>query len=202
MSAAATATFAAMDTGLDVLADQQAEQQRSRAATEQPPAVANEEPAAVFEQVVAATELPGVVLEQPAAAAGLTPLQPLPTYVYAAPPQSYIYNAVPALAPAAEQPLITLTAGMRVVYTSRSNSQKYPATVLQRIPTGYLLKLDVDGGLKEVEDVEVWRVEYEVMPAQKPVEERASGESNEPCSKPVKEKKAKKSSSKGKKACC
>eukprot|EP00929_Paragymnodinium_shiwhaense_P103443 TRINITY_DN6695_c0_g1_i17.p1 TRINITY_DN6695_c0_g1~~TRINITY_DN6695_c0_g1_i17.p1 ORF type:complete len:161 (+),score=15.94 TRINITY_DN6695_c0_g1_i17:77-559(+) len=80
--------------------------------TEQPPVVGTEPGVAVQE--------PNLVTRQPAV---VTYVQP--SYVYGV-PQSYVYNTpAPVFAATAELPLITLTAGMRVVYTSRSNSQKY-----------------------------------------------------------------------------
>eukprot|EP00929_Paragymnodinium_shiwhaense_P011354 TRINITY_DN11695_c0_g1_i4.p1 TRINITY_DN11695_c0_g1~~TRINITY_DN11695_c0_g1_i4.p1 ORF type:complete len:189 (+),score=38.17 TRINITY_DN11695_c0_g1_i4:180-746(+) len=79
-------------------------------------------------------------------------------------PQYYIgssaVQAYPSGPGAFQHPVIMLTAGMRVIYTSRSNGQKYPASVVERTQAGWLLQLDVDGGLKEVEDVEIWRVEH------------------------------------------
>jgi hypothetical protein len=88
-------------------------------------------------------------------------------------------------------PALVLTMGTRVVYTSRSNGQKYPATVLERSPIGWFLQLDIDGGLKEVEDAEIWRVEYEGVET---VEETPAAPA-----KAVKSKKVKKNSKKG---CC
>eukprot|EP00929_Paragymnodinium_shiwhaense_P121449 TRINITY_DN93671_c0_g1_i1.p1 TRINITY_DN93671_c0_g1~~TRINITY_DN93671_c0_g1_i1.p1 ORF type:complete len:185 (+),score=55.90 TRINITY_DN93671_c0_g1_i1:78-632(+) len=184
MSASATAVYAAID--------------HDRAFDKEGPADASEEPVVASEQLVLPSEEASGAASQPAV---VTYVQP--NYSYAA-PLTYIYKASPLLAPAAEHPVITLAAGMRVVYTSRSNSQRYPATVLQRLPTGYLLQLDVDGGLKEVEDVEIWRVEYELADAEKAAEETAACEEKGSTTKPVKEKKAKKisSSPKGNKTCC
>eukprot|EP00929_Paragymnodinium_shiwhaense_P015736 TRINITY_DN123838_c0_g1_i1.p1 TRINITY_DN123838_c0_g1~~TRINITY_DN123838_c0_g1_i1.p1 ORF type:complete len:213 (-),score=66.26 TRINITY_DN123838_c0_g1_i1:254-892(-) len=210
----AAATFPAIDANCDGVLDKQEfagaavmataaereeeEEAGSRLVGDEDVVVVNDEPV-VMEQSIALEDAAAVTTRHPAV---VTYVQP--SYVYSA-PQTYVYNPLPAPAAALEHPLITLTAGMRVVYTSRSNSQKYAGTVLQRVPTGYLLKLDVDGGLKEIEDVEVWRLEYEAAPEYE-AEDLATSKENhqekETVHQPLKDKKAKKSSKKGKKGCC
>eukprot|EP00929_Paragymnodinium_shiwhaense_P103444 TRINITY_DN6695_c0_g1_i18.p1 TRINITY_DN6695_c0_g1~~TRINITY_DN6695_c0_g1_i18.p1 ORF type:complete len:265 (+),score=38.28 TRINITY_DN6695_c0_g1_i18:77-871(+) len=219
--------------------------------TEQPPVVGTEPGVAVQE--------PNLVTRQPAV---VTYVQP--SYVYGV-PQSYVYNTpAPVFAATAELPLITLTAGMRVVYTSRSNSQKYlffvgtciflddnkeaqstllgaTARSMQLFFVGTCIFLDdnkeaqstllgatasmqvafCNGGSlwggsscfcwtsmasaalsKEVEDAEVWRLEHEVAGAERVTAVKDDAEARETARALLREKKAKKSSSKGKKACC
>eukprot|EP00929_Paragymnodinium_shiwhaense_P118815 TRINITY_DN90719_c0_g1_i1.p1 TRINITY_DN90719_c0_g1~~TRINITY_DN90719_c0_g1_i1.p1 ORF type:complete len:190 (+),score=61.93 TRINITY_DN90719_c0_g1_i1:205-774(+) len=183
-AAAAAATSAAIDGVLDKQefeAAISASQETSAHVTESP-VIVLEQPVAVAEPAADEEEQPVIEARQPAV---LTYVQP--TYVYG-----------PLYTPGEEHSLITLTVGMRVVYTSRSNSQKYPATVVQRVPTGYLLKLDVDGGIKEVEDAEIWRVECEAESAEQSSQEAT----HQPTAEPLKAKTTKRASSKGKHCCC
>eukprot|EP00929_Paragymnodinium_shiwhaense_P122179 TRINITY_DN947_c0_g1_i11.p1 TRINITY_DN947_c0_g1~~TRINITY_DN947_c0_g1_i11.p1 ORF type:complete len:228 (+),score=67.49 TRINITY_DN947_c0_g1_i11:74-757(+) len=57
-----------------------------------------------------------------------------------------------------EKTVVTLAAGEKVMYTARHDGQKYAATLVERNAGGWLLKLDVDGGVKEVPDFEIWRI--------------------------------------------
>eukprot|EP00929_Paragymnodinium_shiwhaense_P079339 TRINITY_DN4129_c0_g1_i3.p1 TRINITY_DN4129_c0_g1~~TRINITY_DN4129_c0_g1_i3.p1 ORF type:complete len:199 (-),score=59.87 TRINITY_DN4129_c0_g1_i3:282-878(-) len=196
-------TFAAMDANRDCVIDKpefaaavSAEQVSPASLAEAPAVVVVEEPVAFTEAFVEVPEQP--LLETRRQPAVMTYVQP--TYVSSV-PQTYVCSPGPAYTPGEAHPLITLTAGMRVVYTSRSNGQKYPATVLQRIPTGYLLKLDVDGGIKEIEDAEMWRLEGETDGSEQSTQEETSHEKDSTV-KPLKSKKAKKASSKNPKMCC
>eukprot|EP00929_Paragymnodinium_shiwhaense_P079338 TRINITY_DN4129_c0_g1_i2.p1 TRINITY_DN4129_c0_g1~~TRINITY_DN4129_c0_g1_i2.p1 ORF type:complete len:201 (-),score=54.26 TRINITY_DN4129_c0_g1_i2:282-884(-) len=197
--------FAAMDANHDGVVDKQefaaavSAGDMSVASLAEASVVVVEQPLAVTEPLVAALEQPVVETRQPVV---LTYVQP--TYVPSV-PQAYVCSPGPVYTPGEEHPLITLTTGMRVVYTSRSNGQKYPATVLQRIPTGYLLKLDVDGGIKEIEDAEMWRLEGEADGSEQSSEQSTQAGTDhekESTAKPLKSKKAKKASSKNTKLCC
>eukprot|EP00929_Paragymnodinium_shiwhaense_P076664 TRINITY_DN39453_c0_g1_i1.p1 TRINITY_DN39453_c0_g1~~TRINITY_DN39453_c0_g1_i1.p1 ORF type:complete len:240 (+),score=32.78 TRINITY_DN39453_c0_g1_i1:65-721(+) len=151
--AAAAATFQAIDADHEGVSHQQEFAAQGRDAL-----------IVVAEQPVAADQQPEVVIEQTTVTEYRAVLTAPPIVLqYAQPrsasiaPPSYVYAA--ARVPASEHPFISLSGGTRIVYTSRSNGRKYPGTVLRRIPGGYVIKLDVDGGLKEVEDIELWRVE-------------------------------------------
>eukprot|EP00929_Paragymnodinium_shiwhaense_P023360 TRINITY_DN1463_c1_g1_i1.p1 TRINITY_DN1463_c1_g1~~TRINITY_DN1463_c1_g1_i1.p1 ORF type:complete len:224 (+),score=53.90 TRINITY_DN1463_c1_g1_i1:77-673(+) len=196
-AAAAAATFSAMDANHDGVVDKQ-EFAAAISVDEEAAEYVTGAPVVVLAPSVAASEAPVAVAE----AAVMETRQPAvvtyvqPTYVCRAPQTYAACNPGPVYTPGEEHPLITLTSGMRVVYTSRSNSQKYHATVMQRVPTGYLLKLDVDGGIKEVEDVEIWRVEcFKADSPEQSIQEETTAE-------PLKENKSKKSSGKGKPRCC
>merc|ERR1719440_211845 len=56
---------------------------------------------------------------------------------------------------------LTLMKGARVIYTSKTTGEEYAGSVVERNAAGWLLKLDVDGGVKEVVDAEMWRVKAE-----------------------------------------
>eukprot|EP00929_Paragymnodinium_shiwhaense_P122185 TRINITY_DN947_c0_g1_i5.p2 TRINITY_DN947_c0_g1~~TRINITY_DN947_c0_g1_i5.p2 ORF type:complete len:216 (+),score=71.90 TRINITY_DN947_c0_g1_i5:88-735(+) len=107
-----------------------------------------------------------------------------------------------------EKTVVTLAAGEHVMYTARHDGQKYAATLVERSAAGWLLKLDVDGGVKEVPDFEIWRIGSSEETASKSrsaaVEACRSGAPEEADEKPSaekKEKKSKKVSSK-KRGCC
>lgn len=86
--------------------------------------------------------------------------------------------------------VLTLSPGTRVVYTARHDSSEYPGVIQERNAAGWLLKLDIDGGVKEVMDSEMWRVTLETETPTAPAP-----------AAPVKEKKSKKVKS-SKKGCC
>jgi len=88
----------------------------------------------------------------------------------------------------ADQKVVSLAVGDRVVYQSKTLDQKFPGEVVQRNAAGWLLKLDCDGGVKEVVDAEMWRVEKEGVVEVKTEEKKVK-----------KEKKSKKSKKRG---CC
>eukprot|EP00929_Paragymnodinium_shiwhaense_P016556 TRINITY_DN124991_c0_g1_i1.p1 TRINITY_DN124991_c0_g1~~TRINITY_DN124991_c0_g1_i1.p1 ORF type:complete len:209 (+),score=35.17 TRINITY_DN124991_c0_g1_i1:59-628(+) len=102
---------------------------------------------------------------------------------------------------APQQPLIILTPDMRVIYTSRSTGQKFSATVVERTRTGWLLQLDVDGGIKEVDDIDIWRLEYAVSGEEVEIKENTSG-SIEVSARTVKKTKKNKKSRSESQACC
>eukprot|EP00929_Paragymnodinium_shiwhaense_P124454 TRINITY_DN9_c0_g1_i1.p1 TRINITY_DN9_c0_g1~~TRINITY_DN9_c0_g1_i1.p1 ORF type:complete len:220 (-),score=40.60 TRINITY_DN9_c0_g1_i1:91-702(-) len=102
---------------------------------------------------------------------------------------------------------LVLVAGARVVYLSKSTGQKFAGSVAERTSTGWLIKLDVDGGLKEVPDSEMFRVELESAaepPAHMPAIAEEPGKSKAAApvvgTAPVKSKK--KSAKKSTKGCC
>eukprot|EP00929_Paragymnodinium_shiwhaense_P100787 TRINITY_DN6337_c0_g1_i2.p1 TRINITY_DN6337_c0_g1~~TRINITY_DN6337_c0_g1_i2.p1 ORF type:complete len:245 (-),score=66.30 TRINITY_DN6337_c0_g1_i2:268-924(-) len=218
MSAALAATFESTDRNHDgvvstekVAAALAPEVEAMALVGEQPVETSAEQPGLLTEQPLVVTEQPVAVTEQPAVLTYTAPTYVQPSYVYSAPqpyvysaPQTYVYSAQQVYSPAVEKPFITLTAGLRVVYTSRSNGQKYPGTVMERIPTGWLLKLDVDGGLKEVEDVEVWRVEYETTAVEQAAapENDTANHTNKEIAGLAKEKKSKKAKASKGKGCC
>eukprot|EP00929_Paragymnodinium_shiwhaense_P005816 TRINITY_DN10821_c0_g1_i2.p1 TRINITY_DN10821_c0_g1~~TRINITY_DN10821_c0_g1_i2.p1 ORF type:complete len:197 (+),score=60.44 TRINITY_DN10821_c0_g1_i2:69-659(+) len=196
MSAAAVATPVSMEINHDVVVGMDGQLQVCAASADvvHAPSVQLMEPIASppFSSVA-------VMEQQPVVRMYVQPTYVQPGYSYAAPQPYTSYDALPFV-PGEEQPIITLVAGMRVVYTSRSNSQKYAGTVLQRTPAGWLLKLDVDSGVKEVEDVEVWRLQYETSDVVE--EEHNSSQEKALKSGPVKSKKAAKKVSNKKKGCC
>eukprot|EP00929_Paragymnodinium_shiwhaense_P005817 TRINITY_DN10821_c0_g1_i4.p2 TRINITY_DN10821_c0_g1~~TRINITY_DN10821_c0_g1_i4.p2 ORF type:complete len:220 (+),score=58.28 TRINITY_DN10821_c0_g1_i4:73-660(+) len=195
MSAAAVATPVSMDVNHDVVVGISGQLQEAAASADVVHA-----PSVQLEPIASPTGPSVAVMEQqPLIRMYVQPTYVQPAYSYAAPQPSTSYDAALPFVPGEEQPIITLVAGMRVVYTSRSNSQKYAGTVLQRTPAGWLLKLDVDSGVKEVEDVEVWRLQYETTDVVQ--EEHSSSQEKALTSGPVKSKKARKVSSK-KKGCC
>jgi len=120
----------------------------------------------------------------------------------AAPATSVIYGGstvVPAAAPAGK--VVTLMAGSRIVYESRTTGEMYPGSIVERNAGGWLIKLDVDGGVKEVADSDMWRVN---LPDDVPSDVLVTGaETAEaaPAAAPVKAKKSKKVSKKSK-GCC
>eukprot|EP00929_Paragymnodinium_shiwhaense_P005815 TRINITY_DN10821_c0_g1_i1.p1 TRINITY_DN10821_c0_g1~~TRINITY_DN10821_c0_g1_i1.p1 ORF type:complete len:226 (+),score=52.86 TRINITY_DN10821_c0_g1_i1:91-678(+) len=195
MSAAAVATPVSADVNHDVVLGMDGQLQEGAASADVVHA-----PSVQLEPIASPTGPSVAVMEQqPLIRMYVQPTYVQPGYSYSAPQPYTSYDALPFV-PGEEQQIITLVAGMRVVYTSRSNSQKYAGTVLQRTPAGWLLKLDVDSGVKEVEDVEVWRLQYETSDVVE--EEHNSSQEKALKSGPVKSKKAAKKVSNKKKGCC
>lgn len=105
------------------------------------------------------------------------------------------YGASTSVLAAPTQKIVTLMPGSRIVYTARSTGEKYPGSVVERNAAGWLIKLDIDGGVKEVVDADMWRVDAEESAA--PTEAPSTAT---PAAAPVKKKKSK--SSKKSKGCC
>jgi len=140
--------------------------------------------AAVFEAID--TNHDGVIskeeFEAAVAPAGVTEVVTVPAATYVVQPETYAAAPVESYTYAApeivyESPLtytegaiytvgetttvLTLSPGTRVKYTARHDGQQYPGVVTERSVMGWILQLDVDGGLKEVADAEVWRLTLE-----------------------------------------
>merc|ERR1719409_1819220 len=119
---------------------------------------------------------------------------------YAAAPTSVVYGGSSTIAPAAPAgKVVTLMAGSRIVYESRTTGEMYPGSIVERNAGGWLIKLDIDGGVKEVADSDMWRVN---LPEDVPSDVLMTGATEAaPAAAPVKSKKSKKVSKKSK-GCC
>merc|ERR1719321_2618870 len=119
------------------------------------------------------------------------------TYAPAATSVVYGGSTIAPAAPAGK--VVTLMAGSRIVYESRTTGEMYPGSIVERNAGGWLIKLDIDGGVKEVVDAEMWRVN---LPEDVPADVLETGATEgAPAAAPVKAKKSKKVSKKSK-GCC
>eukprot|EP00929_Paragymnodinium_shiwhaense_P124456 TRINITY_DN9_c0_g2_i1.p1 TRINITY_DN9_c0_g2~~TRINITY_DN9_c0_g2_i1.p1 ORF type:complete len:296 (-),score=73.53 TRINITY_DN9_c0_g2_i1:279-1088(-) len=138
------------------------------------------------------------------------------SYTTAPMPVTYISTptAIPAAAPTGA---LTLYPGLRIIYTSKTTGTDYPGEIVERNGAGWLIKLDVDGGVKEVPDLDLLRIKPEspagetgtaastAAPAHGAAPAaHAAAPADKPAAAPVKEAKEKKSKkvSTKKKGCC
>lgn len=159
----------------------------------------------VIDQSEFAAAVAPVVVEEVVAAPATYVIQPTTiaqpyTMTYAQPPtytmpatytvgESISYAQPQTFTVGETTSVLTLSPGTRVVYTARHDSSEYPGVIQERNAAGWLLKLDIDGGVKEVIDSEMWRVTLETETT------------TAPTAAPVKMKKSKKVSKKSK-GCC
>eukprot|EP00929_Paragymnodinium_shiwhaense_P001504 TRINITY_DN101732_c0_g1_i1.p2 TRINITY_DN101732_c0_g1~~TRINITY_DN101732_c0_g1_i1.p2 ORF type:complete len:212 (-),score=29.03 TRINITY_DN101732_c0_g1_i1:93-671(-) len=74
-------------------------------------------------------------------------------------PANYVHLQPPAPGPSLDASSIHV--GQRIVYNSRSTAARYPGRVHERNAAGCVIMLDIDGGVKQIEESELWRLEAE-----------------------------------------